>query len=413
MNKKSIALLSSVLSGALIIGGAFASITRWAVTDNANPNTAQITGGKLGEDTTGYVTLTWGTGTQLDNVEDMADGKVYRVGVVNLVTDEMDYSRGSLSVQLQTAATGATKLVDYLEVKVYEGEKDLGANNTYPEGTVITGGTISPQHGQVSPDYDIAPAVTGKKTGQKYTIFVKLNCGGDAPTYAQIKNDVVYVRVDWNAHEDDVSTSNRVYVAKPAGWGSTFNYFAWNDTTHTATGDWPGQALTVESKTRSGVQYYYADIATSFEGFLFNDGTNQTENIALSGYTAAKPAIAIDGEGKATWIALPELDGEYEYRLIGDIGGVAHADENWAWNSATKKVFAKTSTAGEYKLTETFSLNDEVKAVGSDDSGTTVLWFPAEGGNYKITKAGQYNVYFRPAGNSDWGYYYLYFEFVA
>ena len=71
-------------------------------------------------------------------------------------------------------------------------------------------------------------------------------------------------------------------------------------------------------------------------------------------------------------------------------------------------------TAGEYILNTTLAIGDEVKVVRAE--GTKILtWYPGGMNNYIVDYAhsGSVNVYFRPAGNSDWysffngGFFYI------
>ena len=410
MKKKLIALLSSVLSGALIVGGAFAA-TKLAVTDTADPIVAQITGGTLsGGDTTKAITLKWGTGTNLESVENMKDGKSYKVGEVKLQTqsdDNASYANGTLSVKLTTSATGNPKLIDYLSVNVYQDSQSIGEGDTLPAAAAISGGTLNRQYGETSKNYEINPSVTGTSDGQIYSLFVSLNCNSDTAIYAQVKNDVVYIRADWVPNSDDISSVKRIYMEKPSGW-TTMNYYAWNNTTESESHAWPGEAVT-STFSRNSKTYYYVDVPATYEGALFNDGgTNKTPDIIMSGWTAEAPVVNYNaGAGTYTWGAIPADETELAYRLVGNIGGIADADANWAWANNADHAFVRNTEATEYveyTLELALKNGDQVKAL--DENGT---FYPNEGGNYQITEDGTYTVYFRPGGNPDWGYYYLYF----
>ena len=75
MKRKSIILLSSILAGSLLVGGAFAA---YAVTDNADPFGINVTPGNIDEDTTKYVTLSWGESTNLEGVGLLKVNKIVR-----------------------------------------------------------------------------------------------------------------------------------------------------------------------------------------------------------------------------------------------------------------------------------------------------------------------------------------------
>ena len=95
------------------------------------------------------------------------------------------------------------------------------------------------------------------------------------------------------------------------------------------------------------------------------------------------------------------VEPEMDYYVVGSM-------TNWAANAAYK-LAANAAVEGEYMGTFTFAANDEFKVVLSDDA--TIAdenWFPTGmGNNYVIAEAGDYTVYFRPAGNADWanGYF--------
>ena len=98
-----------------------------------------------------------------------------------------------------------------------------------------------------------------------------------------------------------------------------------------------------------------------------------------------------DADGK---MILPEPD----YYLKGDFNG---------WNSSDEYKFVENPNAeGEYMLTYVeIDADQELKVWSSDD-----VWYPGDNTpNCHINDAGIYNVYFRPAGNSDQAWYYGYF----
>ena len=94
------------------------------------------------------------------------------------------------------------------------------------------------------------------------------------------------------------------------------------------------------------------------------------------------------------------------YYLVGMINGVN------AWDYAdlsAEKLFAEnTEVPGEYMLDYNFAAGDEIKVINlyRDDYKA---WYNDGGGNFVITSelAGDVTIYFRPAGNSDWGYFYF------
>ena len=102
-----------------------------------------------------------------------------------------------------------------------------------------------------------------------------------------------------------------------------------------------------------------------------------------------------------TYVILSGPEPTMDYYVVGNM-------TSWGPNAAYK-LAANPAAEGEYMGTFTFAANAEFKVAASD--GNTIAdenWFPTGmGNNYVITEAGDYTVYFRPAGNADWtnGYF--------
>ena len=90
------------------------------------------------------------------------------------------------------------------------------------------------------------------------------------------------------------------------------------------------------------------------------------------------------------------------YYLVGTM-------TDWAIDS-DYQLQPNTEAEGEYYILNVpLAKGTGIKAVSSEDNSTINTWFPGGTGNdYIITSNGIYDIYFRPDGNSDWGYYYLY-----
>lgn len=83
-----------------------------------------------------------------------------------------------------------------------------------------------------------------------------------------------------------------------------------------------------------------------------------------------------------------------EYYVVGSMN-------NWEL-SADYKLAANPAQAGEYMKRFTFAANDELKVRKAID-GELDAWYPeGVGNNWVITEDGQYDVYFRPEGNTEW-----------
>ncbi len=103
-----------------------------------------------------------------------------------------------------------------------------------------------------------------------------------------------------------------------------------------------------------------------------------------------------------------EVEAETEYYLVGSIN---------EWNAVDLtedlKLAANPTADGEYMINYDFAAGDQFKVVGRQAGQESVTWFPdGMDNNYQITKAGNYNVYFRPdgQGGEGWHYGYIYAE---
>ena len=85
---------------------------------------------------------------------------------------------------------------------------------------------------------------------------------------------------------------------------------------------------------------------------------------------------------------------------------VAGSMNEWKAN-ANYKLAANPAVDGEFMGEFTFKANDEFKVI-MDNGSAEYTWYPAGAdNNWKITEDGDYKVYFRPAGNTEWanGYF--------
>ena len=415
--KKLNLLLMSVGAAALLAGATFAA---WAVTDKADPIGVKVTPGTIEDDDTKYVTMKWGEATSLENVQQIKVAENRKVGIIELLTDGHEYT-GNLTVSITSETTGKQEgeayLKDYLSVAVYNGKKDLekkpGAEETDPATELPTTDdrllTLEAQykeeaasrvytasHEAIGGKYAIPE--TEKFEGKYYTVFVTLD-EGSAPVYEQIKSDVVFLKVDWSPKSGEEVTSNKVYVTRPAAWTGEDTYaYAWTGSKQNAA--WPG----VKMNQFVG-EIYSLDIPVEFENLIFNDGGqgegHETKTISMSEYTPEKPWYDIAND---KWEKVPE-ETEVTYKLAGKIMGV----EKWSFDKALDLEKTSCETAVEYVAKNLeLKAGDALKGIDSDGK-----YYPNGGDDYAITKDGVYNVYFRPKGNTEWGYTYLYVETLA
>ena len=77
------------------------------------------------------------------------------------------------------------------------------------------------------------------------------------------------------------------------------------------------------------------------------------------------------------------------------------------WTASAEYLLTENAgAAGEYQISLELYAGDELKVVYND--GGNYTWYPAEGDNYVVKVTGNHTVYFRPNGNQDWAYYYIY-----
>ena len=288
MKRKSIILLSSILAGSLLVGGAFAA---YAVTDNADPFGINVTPGNLDEDDTTYVTLEWGASTNLEGVGLLKVGENRKVGVVSLVSTPAHQGKFSLKIKdlteesSEVSATRDDYLLDYLNVKVYAGSLSLGANDALPSGDPVAridkSGSTAKQGlgGEKSLEFN----ANGTTAGAEYTIFLTLDESA-LPFYTKMGSDKVRLEVDWGKKDSDQTADGKlVYFAKPSGWTGVYAY-AWKGEKVNAA--WPG----VEMAKSYNKDLYQISIPSDMTNLIFNDGTNNDEkktgDLTFTGYNA-------------------------------------------------------------------------------------------------------------------------------
>ena len=370
MKGKSVFLLGSVIAAGLLVGGTFAA---WAVTDNANPFSVQITPGTLDVGSDKSVTLDWGS-KGLVNIENLAMGEEkgpYEVGLVATTSDASAFT-GSLSVAMATTATGENKLIDYLHVNVYaDAAKSAAAILTVPDGSA---------NYTVAEDIEVTSGVE-----KKVYFFISLDNGLTPVLYNAIKDDVVTLTIDWNKGSAiQVVDSYTYYFNNTASWADVYAY-AWKEADGSTNAAWPG----VKMNQAKGSIYSLA-IGAQFDHVIFNNGVggegNQTGDLELDHATPYR-----NGD---SWAAAPELNAEVDYYLIGDHSG-------WALAPEFKLVASEGEVDGfayTYKIENVeIAANGKLKIVSTEN-----VWYgesSIENGSpdMVIGEANHYDFFFNPA----------------
>ena len=368
-------LIASILAGGALVGGTFAA---WAVTDNADPFSVQITPGTLDIGSDKSVTLDWGT-KGLVNIEGLSMGDEmgpYEVGL-RATTNDASAFTGRLAVSMATTADGANKLIDHLHVNVYEAaNKAGGAILTVPDGLANYSTGV---------DIEVSSGVE-----KKVYFFISLDAGIAPQTYNAIKNDVVTLTVDWNKGSAIEEVTAYTYYFNNAGsWGNVYAY-AWKDADGSMNAAWPG----IRMNQAKGAIYSLA-IGAQFDKVIFNDGSsNQTADLDLAHATPYW-----DGD---SWEAAPDVSAETEYFLVGSFN-------DWTTASAFKLV-ADTGTIDRAEPAEDFNYtfkienveipaDAQLKIVSSEN-----VWYGEsssanEAPNMNIGEANHYDFFFNPTLN--------------
>ena len=396
--KKSLFLLASLGAGACLIGGTFAA---FAVTDNADPFGVKITPQTL--EITDTAVLEWGTKGLID-VDGLKAGDEkgpYIVGLKATTSKGVDYPGRFYLKLTDQSGKGAEeeKLINYLHVYVFDGDQtgktlaDLSAAEVDPITYVPT----------EEKEYEADPVVVTVRSGVEHPLSIYVTLDSSALTvYDDIFEDVVYMEVDWGKGAGDTDyEGTELFFKKPAAWENAF-FYAWGDNGQSAA--FPGTAM-VETAT-DGVYKCTVD-TTKYTKIIFNDGngpdtTVKTEDLTIPTAVSASNNCAVynGSTGKYEWKAIPDDPTEEPvWYAVSDEWG------NWSALGTGAKPFKlnKGSVTEEYVIENvTLAKDYEFKVRSAGD----VAW-GWDGGNYVVTEAGTYNIYFRPEYCSDWGGYVL------
>ena len=297
MKRKTIVLLSSVMAGALLVGGVFA--VNYAITDNALPIGANVTPGDLDVDDTTYATLTWGETTALNDVGNIKVGENRKVGVVSL-RSTVNYE-GILKVSIKDVTTSKTTtdpyLLDYVNVNVFRGDLDLneGALPTSPEASLKILKSDSRDSGDVVRKTK-STEVVGNPAGAEYSVFVTLDSSA-SPIFEKIENDKILLEVDWNPKSDDELKESTVYYVNSNNWENVY-MFTWNGSATNAA--FPGVKMV---KAYDNVYRLAAPVGT-MKNVIFSNGPAGEEGHAQTAdldFAPAAPATAYNASTAPCW----------------------------------------------------------------------------------------------------------------
>ncbi|MBQ9458087.1 MAG: starch-binding protein [Bacilli bacterium] len=381
--KKPIVLGIAVVASLALVGGTVAA--GLSVKDNANPFGVQISPSALEIDESKKVTLEWGK-VGIADIGGLKGGDVkgdYEIGLKaskneNIV--ETAYE-GVFNVKLTDKTDGhgelysGEALMNYIHVKVYDKASSVGDREA-----IIT---VDADHKDVSQTVSV-------DYGVEKLVYITVSMDRvSSEVYDAIKNDVLYLQVDWNkASTDAEDTGSTPVYFKFAEGAVDQRVHYWKD--GGAASDWPGVAMT---QYKDNV--YTCTIPAVSDGVVFTwkasstaEEVSKTGDIDFSGYAAATPYW----NGSA-WAALSSADDEiFDYYLVGKFAGRAEFIHDL--DQSADYGLEETEEAGQYKLAAmTFAAGDEFKIVNAAKDA----WYGVGEANVVITEAmaGNYDIYFR------------------
>ena len=397
MKRKTTILLSSIMASALLVGGVFA--VNYAVTDNALPIGINVSPGDISTDDTTYLTLDWGESTALNDVGNIKVGTNRKSGVVSLKSS-VNYA-GVFDVTVsQTAKAGENPsyLIDYLDVKVFKGDVNLN-EGALPSGdptlsllhtTATTkSGDVLSRHSNVT--------VTGNPVGAEYTVFVTLDSSAN-PIFEAIQEDLVTIKVDWNAQTGDENTGALIYATKPEGW-SGLSLYSW--TGDKANAQYPGVPMVKSYVDENGKDVYQITVPSEYmTNLIFNcgdkdDNEHKTGDLKYAGqnettYNPASASYFDISTGK--WGAKPTAAAALE--MSATVNGEAVTINDI--KSATSE------NRAEYRLT--LGVGDKVKFKNGSTDVHFYHWDSTqeeevdEGIEFTVVQAGSHTFYFNKDG---------------
>ena len=395
--------------GVALVGGTFAT---WAVTDNADPFSIQVSTGSVSPAETQYLTLEWGESRSMSNVSNLAIDTVRKVGVLDLRANTLVTGYDSYEGELKLSIAGGEHIAAALQVKVFEG--DIAPAYDAEHGTYTVGKKVT-VNGQIfvcktavaepevftpakwdalTPADSMAGALTFNagvcevevdlNAANLFTVMCFLPDGTDAGDIALMEGESANLTFNWDKNSEDSSTVK--YYA--TGFNKQTYIYAWNDQGQQLHA-WPGVEMTQIGES----DYYEIDLDTQFTNIIFNDNDGkQTDTLVrATTFSDGKNLFTFDGVDSGTASVVNP-----SYYLKGSFN-------SWSDDTGTIALTADPAIAGKYSSTTVhFDANTELKAyvapfgVYFTDafSWDEELFVVLEGGNIKIIAAGDYTVDF-------------------
>ena len=227
-------LITTLAAGALLVGGTFAA---YVITDNAAQKDVHIGIGNLIIDEDEPITLEWGDGTAVGDVEDLQPGAAKSVGkvVVKATAEDAELVYDG-RLDLQFVFGQGSKLDKYLTYHVY-------ADNNGEPGL------------EIQPGNDGMFAVQGDAAGRTYHITVALAQPTDEDRVA-ISEEQATLSIDWKAAPAEEPAPQVEYAIY-----------------HGAGEDWTNEAIEVAEHDQTLLQQFHVEIELEQdEQFVFKLG---------------------------------------------------------------------------------------------------------------------------------------------
>ena len=295
----------------------------------------------------------------------------------------------TLLVLLMTAVTGAMAKKDYYAVTFSGCDANVLNTTVY----VTLPSTIE----RIGEDFYDAYDVMGEQYGDFTTVYLK--SGGDGKVSVTYDDWGMYITItgafegtatihcEAFDEEDEETGSRDIYVA------CVYGYEAY-DVTYDANG---GSGAPSAQEKRNGTDLTLSTAEPTREGFPFF-GWNTAQDGSGDSYAPGATYTAnADVTLYAQWTA-PAPAADPGYYLVGTM-------TSWEIDPQYK-LAENPGNAAEQMIALCLEAGAEFKVVYTSNGTAKDNWFPAEAGNYSVTAADLYTIYFRSNYDGDPKYWY-------
>ena len=411
MKKKGLLLLCSTVLGMGLIGG---TVALWAVTDNADPFSIQVSPGQISTDNnTSYITMSWGSSQNISNVANLKRDTYRKAGVLDLRTDTADLTQ-NFNGRFRMKVTGDAQLLAKLNVEVFKTElaatdSVISSENYAAAVTAEKKVTFSTAADSDGYKYVDIPAV--KNEANPYTVVVYLNTLTNSE-YEALASYKASIGFDWGVVPGDESIVDGTQVffngiSPTTDGGGKIYAYAWKG--DDANKAWPGVAM-AEAKVGG---FYTVEIdTTKYDYVIFNNGNyeghTETPRISLADLTAETATDSgifynwfhydgTSGDMKGT-IGIHDDTVETAYYVLGNniYAGDNTSGTLLTWTVSDASLMAYNSSTG------VATLNIYATGAANEDGACRLkiyevasgAWISNDGNDWVISAAGKYTVTF-------------------